>query len=106
MTTKTLTERVQQAARISPATCANEGSPANNFSVISDLKAAALALALELQRVASEIRAGEQIDAERLAEYEAMPEAYFRAAGLFPQGRRNQFDGDRDAVMRILQEKI
>lgn len=63
----TLTRRIEQAARISAATCAYEGSPANNYTVIMDLKMTVYTLALELQGLARDIQSGEAVSPERLA---------------------------------------
>lgn len=73
---KTLTQRIEQAAGISAATCANEGSPENNYNVIVDLKSTVYALTLELSRVAEYLRNGETIPPGVLAHYGELPEIY------------------------------
>lgn len=78
----TLIQRIEQAGGISARTCAHEASPANNYTVISDLKATVYALALELQAVAEAIRDGEPIEADKLATYAALPGAYDFRAGI------------------------
>jgi hypothetical protein len=79
---KPLKQRIEQAGGICAATCARDGSQQNNFTVISDLKAAIYALTLELRNIAETLRDGEEIDTDTLAEYAALPCVYEFRAGL------------------------
>lgn len=79
---KPLTQRIEQAGGISAATCAHHGSPENNFNVIADLQSTIYALARELRRIAETLRDGEEIDADKLAEYAALPSVYEFHAGI------------------------
>jgi len=79
---KPLKQRIEQAGGISAATCAHHGSPENNFTVINDLKSTIYALTLELRHIAETLRDGEEIDADKLAEYAALAGAYEFRAGI------------------------
>jgi len=79
---KPLRQRIEQAGGISAATCARQGSPENNFNVIDDLKSTIYALTLELRQIAETLRDDEDVDADKLAEYAALPGVYEFRAGI------------------------
>ena len=77
---KPLKQRIEQAGGICAATCARQGSPENNMTVINDLKNTIHVLTLELRQIAETLRDGEEIDIDKLTEYASLAGVYeFRA---------------------------